>query len=63
MGDVDWIAAVLGAAVLWGCWALTDKVTEFIERFEIRGDGVGLIWVIVGSPVIAGGVYDCVASF
>ena len=44
--------AALGLSV----WA-TDRVVAILEEMDIRGEGVGLVWVFVGCPAIAAGVW------
>ena len=58
--NVNWIAAALAVGSLWGCWALSDRVVSILEGFDIRGDGVGIVWVFMGSPAIASWVYTFV---
>lgn len=52
-----YIAAVPAVLSLWACWAISDKVVAILESLDIRGDGVGIVWFFICSPLIMTGVY------
>ena len=54
---MNYIAVGFAIVTLWLCWWASDKVMNLLEGFDIRGEGVGFVWVFMGAPAIASAVY------